>query len=97
MIDNIKQKIRLKEHELECYTNMHSRLYKTNYLMNKTYKNQLLIQQLNDEQYDKFNVIQNQAISMFKKQNSALKSLIRYREIINEEYERKKKKENSKN
>ena len=92
MIDNIKQKIRLKEHELECYTNMHSRLYKTNYLMNKTYKNQLLIQQLNDEQYDKFNVIQNQAISMFKKQNSALKSLIRYREIINEEYERKKKK-----
>ena len=92
IIDNIKKQIRLKEHELECYTNMHSRLYKTNYLMIKTYKNQLLIQQLNDEQYDKFNLIQNQAISMFKKQNSALKSLIRYREIMNEEYEKMKKK-----
>ena len=92
IIDNLKKQIRLKEHELECYTNMHSRLYKTNYLINKTYKNQLLIQQLTDEQHDKYNVIHNQAISMYKKQNSALKSLIRYREIMNEEYEKMKKK-----
>ncbi len=91
IINNLKKTIRLKEHELECYNNMHSRLYKTNYMINKTYKNQLIIQQLTDEQHDKFSVLQNQAISMFKNQNNALKEIIRYREIINEEFEKNKK------
>ena len=34
IFNNAKKQIRLKEHELECYTNMHSRLYKTNYFLN---------------------------------------------------------------
>ena len=81
VISQIKASIRLKEHELECYKNTYRRLYKSNYLLKKRYEEEIKIQNLNDQQHEKYNIIKNHAILTITNQNNMLNNMKLYYEM----------------
>lgn len=81
VLTQIKASIRLKEHEFECYQNTYRRLYKTNYLLKKRYEEEMKIQNLNDEQHEKYNIIKNHAVLTITNQNNMLNNMKLYYEM----------------
>ena len=81
LIKETNKAIRLKEHELECYRNTYKRLYKSNYLLKKRYEEEMKIQNLNDEQHEKYNIIKNHAILTITNQNSMLNNMKLFYEL----------------
>lgn len=86
LIKETNKAIRLKELELECYRNTYKRLYKSNYLLKKRYEEEMKIQNLNDEQHEKYNIIKNHAILTITNQNSMLNNMKLFYELSTKTY-----------
>ena len=86
LINQIQSAIRLKEHEFECYRNTYRRLYKSNYLLKKRYEEEMKIQNLNDEQHEKYTIIKNHAILTITNQNTMLNNMKMFYELSSMTY-----------
>ena len=96
VISEINKAIRLKEHELECYRKSYKRLYKSNYLLKKKYEEEMKIQNLNDEQHEKYNIIKNHAILTITNQNTMLNNMKLFYELSTMTYSNKMNKKTKK-
>ena len=77
-MDAVLDEIQLKKHELDSYNELHKNLYKENYLLKKKYEDEIKIQTLNDEQFDKYKNIQNHAIQTVERQQYLLNTLVEF-------------------
>lgn len=86
LINKIRSAIRIKEHEFDCYRNTYRRLYKSNYLLKKRYEEEMKIQNLNDEQHEKYTIIKNHAILTITNQNTMLNNMKMFYELSSMTY-----------
>lgn len=80
-INALKAKIRLREHELDCYNNSYKRLYKTNYLLKKRYEEIMKIQVLNDQQFEQYSIMKNHTMLIINKKNKMLSQMRNFNDV----------------
>ena len=71
----VLDEIQIKKHELDSYNNIHKDLYKENYVLKKKYEDEIKLQTVNDEQFDKYKNIQDHAIQTVERQQYLLNTL----------------------
>lgn len=78
LIDQVREKIRISEHDFECYQNSYRRLYKSNYLIRKRLEDEHKYQYSNDNQYEKYIILKNNALQSVIKQASLSNNLFQF-------------------
>lgn len=78
LIDQVREKIRISEHDFECYQNSYRRLYKSNYLIKKRLEDEHKYQYSNDNQYEKYIILKNNALQSVIKQASLANNLYQF-------------------
>lgn len=80
-INNLKRQIQIKEIELASYKHIYNRSYKTNYLLSKRYEDELIYQQIQNNQYSKYKILKQHALSSITKQKEMLKNMHEFQEL----------------
>lgn len=95
VIEKLTNLIKEKEHDMECYKNIFKRLYKSNYLFKKRYEEEVMYWNINDLQFNKYHIIDDNSNIAKNKMTSSvnqLKKMIKVNTIEhNNELDLKKK------
>ena len=81
LILELKEKIKIKEIELEWYKHLHSRTYKTNFLISKRIQEEIKFESVSSEQYEKYKLLKNNVLTSLNRQMNLLNNMNHLNEI----------------
>ena len=81
LMNEIKNQIKIKEIELKWYKSLHTRTYKTNYLLSKRLKDELELEITSKEQYEKYKLIKNNVLLSLNNQQEILNQMKYYNDM----------------